>query len=275
MSKCACAGRSPRRRAKRGLITATALLASLLLTSCLNPSSRNRSSLEKRLLEDPLTGLPIRIERKIVQAPTTEHDGALRSHRMADRYVPAFAGIAALTGASPVYLSHAAVAESGLRACAKAPSSSATGLFQFTSQTWLKEIKHHGTDIGLKRTAAAIRIGPDGIASVDDPAERARILGLRCDPIVSTAVSGALSAENSRFLSARLGRSPRSEDIYITHFLGQRGGLLLIEAAEKSPTLPASRLFPRESASNPELFYDGWRSRTVAELREVLNRRMR
>src|SRR6058998_3895754 len=57
------------------------------------------------------------------------------------------------TGASFQYLLATAQIESGLNPTRKAPTSSATGLFQFIDQTWLATMKEAGPGLGYGRYA--------------------------------------------------------------------------------------------------------------------------
>ncbi|MFV2092601.1 MAG: lytic transglycosylase domain-containing protein, partial [Hyphomicrobiales bacterium] len=80
------------------------------------------------------------------------------------------------TGTGFDYLLDTAIRESGLKSDAKASSSSATGLFQFVEQTWLKTVQSTGAKYGLVPQAAAITRGPQGRYDVADAKLRAEIL---------------------------------------------------------------------------------------------------
>jgi hypothetical protein len=60
------------------------------------------------------------------------------------------------------FLMRTASRESGYNPAAKAPTSSAAGLFQFTEQTWLATLKAHGSKYGYARYADLITRGADG-----------------------------------------------------------------------------------------------------------------
>src|SRR5271168_3894041 len=66
------------------------------------------------------------------------------------------------TGVDFSFLMGAAKRESGYNPAAKAPTSSAAGLFQFVEQTWLATLKQHGAKYGYARYADLIQQGPDG-----------------------------------------------------------------------------------------------------------------
>ena len=64
--------------------------------------------------------------------------------------------------------------ESSLNPQAKAPTSSAAGLFQFTNATWLSTLERHGAKHGLGWASAAISNG-----RITDSSMSGRIMGLR------------------------------------------------------------------------------------------------
>ena len=93
------------------------------------------------------------------------------------------------TGVDFDYLMNQAKIESAMDPDARARTSSAVGLFQFTKQTWLATLKAHGTAHQLGWAADAITQGKDGTFRVDDPAMRASILDLRTDPVAASAMA--------------------------------------------------------------------------------------
>ena len=171
-----------------------------------------------------------------------------------------------LAGVPPRYLLAVARAESGLSAYARAPTSSAAGLFQFVDQTWLRTVGRYGASLGLAAEARAIRIGGDGRARVADPRWRAEILALRYDPVVAARLAGALTRENAATLRAALGRPPTGGELYAAHLLGPEQALVLLSADQMAPDLPARALLPGAAASNHGLFYAGAMPRSARQL---------
>lgn len=182
------------------------------------------------------------------------------------RIEQAFDAASDTTGTSFQYLLDTAQRESSLRPDAKAPTSSATGLFQFVEGTWLKTLKEEGPSLGLGQYSAEITKTANGRYQVADPAERQKILALREDPAVSSLVAGALTRRNAASLRDDIGRDATAGELYIAHFLGAKGASSLISAAGSDPTSSAADLFPQAARANPTIFYEGGRERTVAEV---------
>lgn len=151
--------------------------------------------------------------------------------------------------------------ESGFNPAARAPTSSATGLFQFIERTWLMTVRRYGSEHGLGRLAA--RIDADG--AVADPALRREILALRRDPEISARLAGELAKENAASLARALGRAPGAGELYAAHVLGPAGAARLVKAAAAGAP-DAAALFPREAASNPWLFRENGAPRSAAAL---------
>jgi hypothetical protein len=137
---------------------------------------------------------------------------------------------AGATGADFQVLAETARRESGYNARAKAPTSSATGMFQFIESTWLDMVRRHGGEHGLGAAAHQISV-VDGRPRVADAAARKAILDLRYDPEISARMAGELARENANTLEARLGRAAKPGEIYAAHVLGPAGAGRLIEAA--------------------------------------------
>lgn len=94
------------------------------------------------------------------------------------------------------YLLAQARIESNLDPRARAATSSASGLYQFTQGTWLRTLEAHGAEHGLGWASAAI----DG-GRVRDPAMRAQVMALRFDPDASAAMAAMNAAKPLDFSS--------------------------------------------------------------------------
>ena len=174
---------------------------------------------------------------------------------------------ASATGVGFDYLLATARRESALDPSAKAPTSSATGLFQFIEQTWLGTMKNAGPQLGLQAEADAISRQSDGTYAVADPSQKQAILDLRRDPKVAAVLAGALTQKNAQALQAALGHEPTSGDLYAAHVLGAKGAASLIATAKTFPERAAALDLPEAAAANRALFYDrSGRPRTAADL---------
>lgn len=180
---------------------------------------------------------------------------------------------AAATGVDFQYLVDTAKRESGFRPSVKAPTSSASGLFQFIESTWLQMVKEKGPELGLKEAAAQITKTSSGKYRVEDPATRREILELRNKPEVAALMAGAFTQLNAETIEAKVGRKPTSGELYIAHFLGAHNGSKLIHASSLKPDMKAADLFPQAANSNKSLFYKSGNPVSVKGLYHNLVRR--
>jgi hypothetical protein len=178
------------------------------------------------------------------------------------------------TGASFEYLLTTAKMESDFNPTAGASSSSAHGLFQFISQTWLGTVKEAGAQFGYGGYADAITKSSSGSYSVRDPAALKAIMKLRDDPAASSAMAGVLTQSNSFRLTGKIGRRPTDSELYMAHFMGVGGAAKLITNAEDNPQASGAKMFPNAAAANHSIFYDSTgRARSVSDVYSVLTSR--
>jgi len=170
------------------------------------------------------------------------------------------------TGASFDYLLQTAKRESSLDPTAKAPTSSARGLFQFIDQTWLQVLKEDGPSLGFASEAADVSRTSSGRYVVTDPARRAELLALRDDPTASALLAGAFTRRNAQALGSALGRSATPGELYAAHFLGAQGAIQLVSLATNAPTASAADAFPAQASANRAIFFDKGRPRTASEV---------
>jgi hypothetical protein len=162
----------------------------------------------------------------------------------------------AQTGVDFSYLVKKADVESSMDPKAKSSSSSATGLFQFVEQTWLRVIKAYGDKYGLTSVADRINIGSDGVARVADNSTRQAILNLRKDPQVSSQMAAELTNENRETLETKVGGKIGSTELYLAHFLGAGGATTFLKQMRANPQAAAADYLPSAASANPTIFYD-------------------
>jgi hypothetical protein len=179
-----------------------------------------------------------------------------RAGPVAGRVQNAIASASASTGVNFNYLYHQARIESGFNPNARATTSSASGLYQFTTQTWLGVLKNHGSEHGLSWAANAITKGSDGHYYVADDTTRQEILALRQNPETSAAMAGEYASDNRDMLEAKLGREANSTDLYMAHFLGPAGATRFLKAKDANPDLSAASVMPAAARANRWVFYD-------------------
>jgi hypothetical protein len=176
------------------------------------------------------------------------------------------------TGVDFSFLLGTAKRESGYNPAAKAQTSSAAGLFQFTEQTWLSTLKKHGSKYGYARYAELIQPGADGKLHVNGAEARRAVMDLRLDAHAASLMAGELTSEHASYLRGRVGRDPTPGELYAAHFLGPQGSAKLIEAARNSPHADAASLFPDAAAANHAIFYRDGRASSVGEVYANLTR---
>ena len=174
------------------------------------------------------------------------------------------------TGVDFSFLMELARLESNFNPAARAPRSSATGLFQFRDHAWLEAIRTFGAGYGLQDYAARVEPvdgedhEPDRI--VRDPLQL-EVLALRLNPRLSTLMIAENIKRNLQILSDRTRQAPGRTDLYLSHFLGPDGAVMFLGKLDDEPDAIAADLFPQEAENNPGVF-QGQRQqpRTVADV---------
>jgi hypothetical protein len=174
-----------------------------------------------------------------------------------------------VTGVDPVYMMALADKESSFVPANKASTSSAEGLFQFISSTWLEVVRSFGAKHGLAAEAAAItRSG--GQLTIQDEATREHVLGLRRDPYLSALMAAEMMKRDRAKVEKRLGRSISRSEFYLAHFFGVDSASKFMELLDGKPKQSAPRVFPKAAKANKTLFFakKGRKTRqlTVAEV---------
>lgn len=137
--------------------------------------------------------------------------------------------------------------ESGGKANAKNPLSSASGLGQFISSTWLKMINRYRPDLARSLS-------------------RQEVLNLRFDPTISRAMLYKFTYENQAYLRAR-GHTITPGRLYLAHFLGSEGANIILRASPEASV--QSVMGSGVISANP--FLTGW---NVAKIQNWAERKM-
>jgi len=179
----------------------------------------------------------------------------------------AIAAASRKTGIDFNYLLGQAQVESGMRANARATTSSATGLYQFIEQSWLGVMKDHGAEHGLGWASDSIRQTASGRYVVSDPATRRAILDMRSDPGTAALMAAEHASDNKAALEQRLDRPATGTDLYMAHFLGQGGAAKFLGAMESNPGRTGAAMFPAAARANRGIFYaSNGQPRTLSEI---------
>ena len=181
----------------------------------------------------------------------------------------AIARAAAATGVDFQYLMAQAKLESSFDPGARAATSSAAGLYQFTQGTWLQTLDRHAGRHGLDWVGQAIQGG-----RVDDPSMRSQIMAMRYDPDASAMMAAELANDNRAELTSVLGREPDASELYLAHFLGVGGASQFLSALNTDPSQSAAAILPKAAAANRSIFYQGGAPRTVGGVMEVIRGRV-
>jgi len=181
----------------------------------------------------------------------------------------AIAQAAQATGVDFDYLLAQARLESSLDPSARADTSSAAGLYQFTSGTWVDTLGRHAAEHGMGWVSDAIASG-----GLSDPSTRAQVMGLRYDPQVSALMAAELASDNRDGLTTQLGRAPDASELYLAHFLGAAGAGQFLSALSENPDQSAAVVLPKAAAANRAIFFAGAAPRSVGAVMDLLRARV-
>lgn len=164
----------------------------------------------------------------------------------------------AATGVDFDFLVAQASAESGLRGSihARQRHSSASGLFQFTAQTWLQMMREHGAEYGYGQLAERIITLPNGHLGSSDRATEKQILALRTDVKLSAIMAGELAKQNAQALEHAFHRRASPAELHLAHLLGATGAIRFLRARADDAAQPAADVVPAAARQNPQLFFD-------------------
>ena len=176
-----------------------------------------------------------------------------------------------ISGVSFDYMMAKAGHESRFEVNAAAERSSAEGLYQFTADTWLQQMKLHGAKYGYARLASQIYRDGRGRYRVKTPEDREEILSLRRSPRISALLAAEFAKSNQKILRDQIGGEISPVDLYLAHFMGPSGAVMLLRADKFTPYKYAADLFPEAALANPPIFYtEKKKMRTVRQVRQKI-----
>ena len=164
------------------------------------------------------------------------------------------------TGVDFSYLMKLAAAESNFKPKSKSATSSATGIYQFTHNTWLNTLKTHGAKYGLVGDYAANIEHYETVYGYQRPivhneAMYQHLLELRKNPRISAIMAAEMIRDSEQILTHSFDRKPTQTDLYLTHFLGTDEAITFLRSLEQSPEAHAVELFPEAASSNRDIFH--------------------
>lgn len=171
--------------------------------------------------------------------PMPEGDGDYKS------YAKLFKAVQASTGTDAMLLARVAAMESGFRKDAKPPKGTASGLFQFTDDTWVETVAKHGA-----------RFGIDATTDVFDPRANALMKGARTQDAIQLLKTVITDREINEV------------DLYLAHFLGRSGAVKFMVADWDTK---AAKDMPRAARYNKNIFYERKQARTYGQIYAALD----
>lgn len=220
-----------------------------------------RAVIERHLAEDPSTAAMVleRVRGRLTGEDVTRLESVLQPVLVDADFdpwlksqlsgLPGQVGSAPIEGAASTLSEAETIArqsvgrtiglESGGRADAKNPNSSATGAGQFIAATWIDMLGRKRPDLTAGKT-------------------RDQILALRNDPALSREMTEEYAVENARGLY-QSGLPVTPQTVYMAHHFGLGGARAMLRADPDTPV--SSILSPREIAANPYI-----KGKTVAQV---------
>lgn len=135
------------------------------------------------------------------------------------------------------YLTKTIGVESGGKADAKNPRSSATGLGQFIDSTWKEQVAMSGKNYTLED---------------------------RNDPTKAREILKDFTVRNQAKATQDLGRKPLNHELYLYHFLGSGAAGDFIKAPKDEPA--TSYVSAKAARDNRSIFYKAGKAKTVGEV---------
>jgi hypothetical protein len=181
------------------------------------------------------------------------------------------------SGADFEYLMKLAEAESSFVHTAKAPTSSATGLYQFIEGTWSYMVMNYGAKHGLGDFASQVEIYKDELgrnqARIGNPLIRQALLDMRSSPQMAALMAADFQDENRAKEACYVTGDLTRTDLYLAHFLGPSDAVWFITRMQNDAGQSAADTFPEEAIYNEGVFYERKHGGIIRDrsLQEVYN----
>lgn len=146
------------------------------------------------------------------------------------------------------YLDTIADVESSGDPFARAKTSSASGLFQFTQGTWDAMVQKYGERYGIVREDI-------------------------WNPAAQRVMASQLTIDNANQLMTQTGREPDEGDLYLAHFLGPARASTVIN--NQGSSLLAANLFPDAARANRDIFFKDGVPVTIDQLYKTLRSKVK
>lgn len=154
-----------------------------------------------------------------------------------------------MTGVDADLLATFCSIESSFDYLVKAPTSSATGWFQFINATWDEQLKKHASKYGIP------------------PDNKSR--DLRKDPRINALMGAEFLKGNYQHLQKNLGITPTDTDLYCAHFMGAGGAVNFLK---KDRNAIAASFFPKAAGANRTIYYKPTgQPRTIGEVYALMD----
>lgn len=141
-------------------------------------------------------------------------------------------------------LQRIAQAESGGNPNAENPNSSASGMYQFTNNTWNASVQRWGKELGV---------------SLKD----------RNNPQAQEKMANKLLESNASYLEKKTGNKPSDGELYLAHFMGAPAAVKLMKSYGTKASAP--QMFPAAAKANQSIFFNkSGKPRSVEEVYQVI-----
>lgn len=160
-----------------------------------------------------------------------------------------FGQVALVTGVDKYTLYKFAAVESGFKPSARAKSTGASGLFQFTKATWEFATKRYGTKYGISSSTS------------------------RLDARANTLMAALSIKSNLQLLKDRTNLKEIGDShLYVVHLLGRTGSLRFFKS---NPDAIIASHMPQAARNNKLFFYNGNKALKQKEIRVVISEHLR